>query len=566
MEQLERELQELPRLLSAHVLVCALAAGFAVVLGVPLALLVARRPRVSGVVLGVAGVVQTIPGLALLALMVPLLGAFGFWPALSALTLYALLPILRNTVAGIAGVDAAVLEAADGMGMTARQRLLSVELPLALPVIVAGIRTAVVWTVGMATLSTPVGQPSLGSYIFAGLQTRNWTALLVGCAAAAVLAIVLDGLLALLDRSLAARRRGGVSLSLAGLVVIVLASGLAPMLARGPSRATAALSPRPAPARAGQPPTGDPQNQRATGESPPPATGESPSPATGESPPPATGESPLPATGDLPTIHVGAKTFTEQYILASAITQRLESAGLEVERHESLGSNLVFDALRAGNIDVYVEYTGTIWASYMQRSAPESSWRTLALTSAWLAERGVRLLGPLGFENAYCLAMRRERADALGVHSIADLTARAPQLSLGSDYEFFDRAEWRRLAATYRLELGRTNSYDPSFMYAAVASGEVDLITAFSSDGRIDSLDLVVLADPAHVFPPYDAVLLLSPRVAESPRVVEALRPLLSGIDARSMRRANQMVDRDNDKRTPEQAAAWLLSAASATP
>jgi osmoprotectant transport system permease protein len=512
-----------------------------VVFGVPLALLVARRPRAAGVVLGVAGVVQTIPGLALLALMVPLLGAFGFWPALSALTLYALLPILRNAVTGIRGVDEAVLEAADGMGMTARQRLLSIELPLALPVIVAGIRTAVVWTVGMATLSTPVGQPSLGSYIFAGLQTRNWTALLVGCAAAAVLAVVLDGFLALLDRSLTTRRRGGVALSLTGLVAIVLASGLAPLLTHGPSHATAALSPRLAPALAGQAPTRETRGQPSTGN-----------------------ERPLqpPAA----PIHVGAKTFTEQYILASAIGQRLEGAGLEVERHESLGSNLVFDALRAGDIDVYVEYTGTIWASYMQRAAAESSWRTLALTGAWLAEHGVRLLGPLGFENAYCLAMRRERADALGVRSIADLAPRAQQLSLGSDYEFFDRAEWRRLAATYRLELGRTTSYDPSFMYAAVASGEVDLITAFSSDGRIDSLDLLVLADPERAFPPYDAVLLLSPRVAESTRVVEALRPLLGTIDVERMRRANQMVDRDADKRTPEQAAAWLLGAASATP
>ncbi|HWO10527.1 MAG TPA: ABC transporter permease, partial [Polyangiaceae bacterium] len=197
-----RELAELPTLLSAHVRISALGAGLAVLIGVPMAVLVARRPRWRAALLGVVGVVQTIPGLALLALMVPLLGAFGFWPALVALVLYALLPIVRNTVTGIGGVDAAVLEAADAMGMTPRQRLLGVELPLALPTIVAGIRTAVVWTVGMATLGTPVGQPSLGSYIFGGLQTRNAAAVLVGCVAAALLAIVLDALLAWLDASL----------------------------------------------------------------------------------------------------------------------------------------------------------------------------------------------------------------------------------------------------------------------------------------------------------------------------------------------------------------------------
>src|SRR5688572_17023115 len=152
MADLARVLEELPALLSAHASLTALAAGCAVAVGVPLGVTVARRPRLCGLVLALAGVLQTIPGLALLALMVALLGAFGFWPALSALVLYALLPILRNAVTGIVGVDPAVLEAADGMGMTRRQRLLEVELPLALPVILAGVRTAVVWTVGMATL------------------------------------------------------------------------------------------------------------------------------------------------------------------------------------------------------------------------------------------------------------------------------------------------------------------------------------------------------------------------------------------------------------------------------
>jgi osmoprotectant transport system permease protein len=518
MAQWSRELAELPTLLSAHVRISALGAGLAVLIGVPTAVLVARRPRWRAVVLGVAGVVQTIPGLALLALMVPLLGAFGFWPALSALVLYALLPIVRNTVTGICAVDAAVLEAADGMGMTPRQRLLGVELPLALPVIVAGIRTAVVWTVGMATLGTPVGQPSLGSYIFGGLQTRNASAVLVGCAAAALLAIVLDALLALLDASLARRRRGGVLLALGGVLAVLAGAWLAPALR---ARPLAPASAGPAVARFSVRPA------------------------------------PQPALG---TVHVGAKTFTEQYVLASAIGARLARLGLRVERHESLGSTVAFDALRNGDIDVYVEYTGTIWSSYMRRGAPESSWRTLALAGAWLAEQhGVRLLGPLGFENAYCLAMRRERAQALGINDIGDLSAHAGRLALGTDYELMQRPEWTRLVETYGLSFARTVTYDPSFMYGALAQGEVDVISAFSSDGRIDSTGLVVLGDPRQAFPPYDAVLLLSPRVADSAKVVAALEPLLGSIPVERMRRANEMVDRVEDKQSPEQAAAWLL-------
>jgi osmoprotectant transport system permease protein len=174
----------------------------------------------------------------------------------------------------------------------------------------------------------------------------------------------------------------------------------------------------------------------------------------------------------------------------------------------------------------------------------------------------VRLLGPLGFENAYCLAMRRDRAQSLGVHDIAGLAAHGAQLALGSDYEFVKRPEWARLSDAYGLSFARVVTYDPSFMYSAVARADVDVISAFSSDGRIDSLDLVVLADPRRALPPYDAVLLLSPRAAASEPILRALSPLIGAIPVERMRRANEMVDRAEDQQTLDQAAAWLLGSA----
>jgi osmoprotectant transport system permease protein len=526
-DNLRQQLAQLPVLLGAHVLLTALALAFGIAGSLPVSLLVARSPRVRWIALSGAGVIQTIPSLALLALMVPILGAFGFFPALVALVLYSMLPILRNTVTGIVGVDAAVLEAALGMGMTRTQTLWRVELPLALPVIVAGIRTASVWIVGMATLSTPVGQPSLGNYIFSGLQTRNWAAVLVGCAAAALLALTLDGLLAALEAGIARRRRMPTLLAASGLAIVFCAGILAPRLAAQPALASSHDTPSSPSSSAGEPGAIAPQ----------------------------------PASEvDAPVVRVGSKTFTEQYILARLIEAQLTRAGLKVERTESLGSSVAFDALRNGDIDVYVEYTGTIWSNYMRRDTPESSWRTLALSSSWLlSTHGVRLLGPLGFENAYALAMRRERAAELGIQSIADLARHAPELALGSDYEFLERPEWRRLKQTYGLEFARKVSFDPSFMYAAVAQGDVDVITAFSSDGRIASFDLLVLPDTARAFPPYDAVLLLSPRSADSERIVHALQPLLGSVSVERMRQANLIVDRELDKRTPSDAASWLL-------
>jgi osmoprotectant transport system ATP-binding protein len=146
--------------------------------------------------------------------------AFGFLPAVLALALYSMLPVLRNTITGLQGIDPAILEAAEGVGMTPRQSLMMVELPLALPVIMAGIRTAAVWVIGTATLSTPIGQTSLGNYIFAGLQTQNWVFVLFGCAAAAALALAVDQLLALIENGVRLRSRTRLSRSAAGLALI----------------------------------------------------------------------------------------------------------------------------------------------------------------------------------------------------------------------------------------------------------------------------------------------------------------------------------------------------------
>src|SRR5690606_22990043 len=132
------------------------------------------------------------------------------------------------------------------------------------------------------------------------------------------------------------------------------------------------------------------------------------------------------------------------------------------------------------------EYTGTIWANYMQKAAPWPDWAVLDAASGWITQtHRARLLGKLGFENAYALAMSRTRAEELGVRTIEDLVNQSPQLSIGGDYEFFDRPEWMRLRDAYGLDFASIKSYDSTFMYDAVKSGEVDVISAFSTDGRI---------------------------------------------------------------------------------
>jgi osmoprotectant transport system permease protein len=519
----------LPVLLASHLALVLVALGIAGALGLPLAVALVRRPRLASPILTIAGAIQTVPGLALLALMVPVLAAtrglgvgmssFGFAPAAIALTLYALLPILRNAIAGLRGVDPATVEAARGMGMNRGQLLWRVELPLAAPVIAAGIRTASVWTVGAATLATPIGQPCLGNYIFAGLQTRSWTMLLAGVVAAAALALILDAILAATERAVSRRPRGNVWMPtavFAALVVVVL--GVLPRL----------------------PAASDPGGTTAE------------STAAGH-----------PAGAPVTQVRIGAKTFTEQYVLAELMRARLASRGLAVELVQSLGSNVVFEALRHGDLDAYVDYSGTLWTNQLARDHGAPRWQILSEVEGYVAREHVRSLGPLGFQNAYALAVRRDTATRLGLHGLGDLAPHAGALSLGADYEFLSRREWTAVRTAYHLGFGRTASFDPALLYEAVARGEVDAISAFSSDGRIAAYDLVVLDDPAAALPSYDAMILLGPRVTDDPRVLCALAPLRGALPVELMRRANLMVDHDHA--SPRAAAAWLLDHARIT-
>jgi osmoprotectant transport system permease protein len=492
-----------PDLLAQHLLLAMAALVLGIVLSLPLAIWSARVPAVGRIALGFASLVQTIPSLALLALFYPLLlslstlvgggiPALGFLPSLLALTLYALLPILRNGVTGLAGIDPAVIEAADGVGMTAGQKLRLVEAPLVAPVLMAGIRTAAVWTIGAATLSTTVGQPSLGDMIFAGLQTQNWALVLAGCFAAAGLALAVDALLGVIEHGIAKRKRGRVWVAL-GVLAAGIVVALAPM---------------------------------------------------------------LPASK--PTIVIGAKGFSEQYILARVIGHRLEAAGYRVQYKEGLGSGVMFAALTSSDVDVAVDYTGTIWTNEMKRTDIVPRDAMLAQITRWEGKQGLNLLGRLGFENAYAFAMRGDRAKALGLVSLDDLVAKAPDLHFGADLEFLERPEWKAVRGAYSLRFGSANAYNPTFMYRALESGQADVISAFSSDGRIAADKLVVLTDPRGAIPNYDAILTVAPRMAHDRRFVSALRPLIGKVSVEAMREANYMVDRDAGKVSPEVAARWL--------
>jgi osmoprotectant transport system permease protein len=500
-------LGHLPDYLGNHVRVSVTALALGLAVSLPLALIARNRPVLRGALLGFASVVQTVPGLALLALFYPLLlalaalaltwsgfsfSAFGFLPAVLALALYSMLPVLRNTITGLQGIDPAILEAAQGVGMTPRQSLFMVELPLALPVMMAGIRTAAVWVIGTATLSTPIGQTSLGNYIFAGLQTQNWVFVLFGCFAAAALALVVDQLLALVESGIRTRSRMRAAVGGIGVFALVGAT-LVPSMARSQA-----------------------------------------------------------------SYIVGAKTFTEQYVLAALMAQRLRAEGLSASSREGLGSSVIYDALKSNDIDLYVDYSGTLWANQFHHTDIKPRGELLAELKTTLAQQNITLLGELGFENAYALVMPRQRAQASGIRSIADLASHAGSMSIAGDYEFFSRPEWAGLREAYGLSFRAQRQMQPDFMYAAVASGEVDVIAGYTSDGLIAKYDLVVLEDSRHAIPPYDAIVLIAPKRADDQALRAALTPLLGRIDIAVMREANLRASGNDATSSPDAVARWL--------
>ena len=510
MNSFDEAWHNLPDFLSWHVLLSISALLLGLMISLPLAIFAARSRWLRGSALGFASIIQTIPSLALLALFYPVLlivsrfttdafgfgfRALGFLPALLALALYSMLPALRNTITALAGIEPGVKMAARGVGMTPWQSLTMVELPLAAPIIMAGIRTAAVWVIGTATLATPIGQTSLGNYIFTGLQTENWVFVLFGVVSAAGLAIIIDRLLALAEDGLALRSDMRIFAALTGLAV-VLGVSLYPMFA---------------------------------------------------------------TAGGERSVVIGTKSFDEQYILGNLIADKLTAAGIASTRRDGLGSTVIFRALAAGDLDVYVDYSGTIWANEMKRSDAPGREAVLKEMAAWMQKaHGIRLVGGLGFENAYAFAMRRDKADALHISTLADLAAYAGRMKIGGDFEIFSRPEWRAVVAAYGLKFGTQRQYQANLMYNALVSGDVDVISAFSSDGRISQYDLKVLGDPKGALPPYDAILLVSPAHANDTALLNALKPLLGAIDLATMQKANLMVDRPDDKQSPAQAAQWL--------
>jgi osmoprotectant transport system substrate-binding protein/osmoprotectant transport system permease protein len=481
---------ELATLLEQHVVLVLLSTGIAVCLGLPLGVLAAKRRRLGRTLLAFINIAQTVPSLALLGFLlpVPFIGGIGPRTALVALSLYALLPIMRATVTGLQNVDAAVVEAGVAVGMTARQLLLLVELPLALPSIISGIRVATVIGVGTATIAAAVGAGGLGEYIFRGLSMVDSTTILAGAIPAAVLALAADGCLAWLERRLRPARVTAIVAAPSAALAVLLVLAL-----------SAAVYARP---------------------------------------------------GEAPVV-VGSKNFTEQIILGELVAQAIEDEGeARVVRKLNLGGTFICDrGIRTGDLDVYVEYTGTAVAAVFHQEVPRDSKQAYARAQELYAQAGLSLLAPLGFNNTFTILVRGSAARDLRLRTIDDLRSVAEVWTPGFGYEFLQRDDgYRGLLQAYQLRFkADARAMDLSLIYRALAEGQVDITAGDATSALIDTLGLAALEDTRHYFPPYDAVpLVRTSALLRRPAIGRAMARLGGRLSDREMRALNAAVDLDH--------------------
>lgn len=501
-----------------HIVLTGASTLIAIGIGIPLGVVASRVSWLRGLIMGAVGIVQTIPSLAMLAILLALMGKIGTTPAVVALVFYALLPIVRNTLAGLAGVPAAINEAADGIGMTRNQRLWLVELPLATPVIVTGIRTAAVVGVGIATLSAFIGAGGLGQFINRGISLSNHQLILLGAVPAALLALTVDASIAGVQWGLRRRptrqRRPRLdrlmrALAMSTPVLILALGGLA----------------------VGQPLLLSPHDGRVV-------------------------------NGDGPTLRIGSKNFTEQLILGEIMAQWLErKTDFRVTRHFDLGGTMIcHGALVNGEIDLYAEYTGTGLTTVLGEAGIANPSEAYHRVAAGYADRfDLKWLAPFGFNNTWALTIRGADAQRWNIKTISDLRERAGELRAGWTAEFGERADgYPGLRDHYDLRFASSRDLDAGLMYEALVQGEVDVICAFATDGRIKAFELQPLEDDLQFFPPYFAAPVVRASVLEEfPEVERVLGLLADKISSETMQQLNFEVD--EKKRSPAAVAREFL-------
>ena len=482
-----------------HILISLLAISIASVLGIILGIIISEYRRFSGLILGTVNILYTIPSIALLGFFITITGV-GNTTALIALIIYALLPIIRSTYTGIININPLIIEASEGMGSTKLQQLFKIKLPLALPVLMSGIRNMVTMTIALAGIASFVGAGGLGVAIYRGITTNNSAMTFLGSLLIAILALIFDFILGIIEKRLTNHKRTkykvNFKLIILGLFIIIFGAYFS-----------------------------------------------------------------LNSKKDK-TINIATKPMTEGYILGQMLTELIEQdTDLKVNMTTGVGGGTsnIHPAIVKGEFDLYPEYTGTSWEAVLKKEASYDESKFDELQKEYKEKYNLEYVNLYGFNNTYGLAVNKDIAEKYNLKTYSDLAAVSNNLIFGAEYDFFEREDgYKELQKVYNVDFKKKIDMDIGLKYQAMKDKKIDVMVIFTTDGQLAISDVVVLEDDKKMYPSYRAgTVVRSEILSEYPELKPVLEKLNNILDDKTMADLNYQVESEGKK--PEDVAREYL-------
>ena len=482
-----------------HILISLLAISIASVLGIILGIIISEYRRFSGLILGTVNILYTIPSIALLGFFITITGV-GNTTALIALIIYALLPIIRSTYTGIVTINPLIIEASEGMGSTKLQQLLKVKLPLALPVLMSGIRNMVTMTIALAGIASFVGAGGLGVAIYRGITTNNSAMTFLGSLLIAILALIFDFILGLIEKRLTNHKRVKYKINpkliILGLFIVIFGAYFS-----------------------------------------------------------------LNSKKDK-TINIATKPMTEGYILGQMLTELIEQdTDLKVNITNGVGGGTsnIHPAIVKGEFDLYPEYTGTSWEAVLKKEDSYDESKFDELQKEYKEKYNLEYVNLYGFNNTYGLAVNKDIAEKYNLKTYSDLAKVSNNLIFGAEYDFFEREDgYKELQKVYNIDFKKKIDMDIGLKYQAMKDKKIDVMVIFTTDGQLAISDVVVLEDDKKMYPSYRAgTVVRSEILSEYPELKPVLEKLNNILDDKTMADLNYQVESKGKK--PEDVAREYL-------
>ena len=482
-----------------HILISLLAISIASVLGIILGIIISEYRRFSGLILGTVNILYTIPSIALLGFFITITGV-GNTTALIALIIYALLPIIRSTYTGIININPLIIEASEGMGSTKLQQLFKIKLPLALPVLMSGIRNMVTMTIALAGIASFVGAGGLGVAIYRGITTNNSAMTFLGSLLIALLALIFDFILGIMEKRLTNHKRTkykvNFKLIILGLFIIIFGAYFS-----------------------------------------------------------------LNSKKDK-TINIATKPMTEGYILGQMLTELIEQdTDLKVNMTTGVGGGTsnIHPAMVKGEFDLYPEYTGTSWEAVLKKEGSYDESKFDELQKEYKEKYNLEYVNLYGFNNTYGLAVNKDIAEKYNLKTYSDLAAVSNNLIFGAEYDFFEREDgYKELQKVYNMDFKKKIDMDIGLKYQAMKDKKIDVMVIFTTDGQLAISDVVVLEDDKKMYPSYRAgTVVRSEILSKYPELKPVLEKLNNILDDKTMADLNYQVESEGKK--PEDVAREYL-------